>query len=67
MIYLVEFVIDNDCREDEHIATVKAENTGEAIFKFNKYIDSQLKYDEVVTKSIFTTLTADDVLYCSYK
>lgn len=38
MIYLVEFIIDNGCREDKHIAIVTAQSTGEAIFKFNQYI-----------------------------
>lgn len=68
MIYLVEFVIDNGCREDKHIAIVTAQNTGEAIFKFNQYIDSKLKYDETVTQSIFTALKQEDnILYCSFE
>lgn len=68
MIYLVEFIIDNGCREDNHIAIVKAENTGEAMFKFNQYIDSKLKNDEIVTESRFTTLKeASNIVYCNYE
>ena len=68
MTYLVEFIIDNDCREDKHIAVVKAQNTGEAIFKFNQYIDAKLKYDEIVTQTRFTTLNEEgNILYCDYE
>lgn len=68
MIYLVEFVIDNGCREDKHTAIVTAQNTGEAIFKFNQHIDSKLKHDETVTQSIFTALKQEDnILYCSFE
>lgn len=68
MTYLVEFIIDNDCREDKHIAVVKAQNTGEAIFKFNQYIDAKLKYDEIVTQTRFTALNEEgNILYCDYE
>lgn len=67
MVYFVEFIIDNGCREDGHITFVKAENTGEAMFKFNQYIDSKLKHDEVVTQATFTTIKENAVFYCNYK
>ena len=68
MTYLVEFIIDNNCREDKHIAVVKAQNTGEAIFKFNQYIDAKLKYDEIVTQTRFTALNEEgNILYCDYE
>jgi hypothetical protein len=67
MIYKVEFEIDNDCRLDKHTAIVTAENMGEAIFKFNQYIDSKLKYDEVVTTSVFTKIEDDEsIIYCDF-
>lgn len=68
MIYIVEFVIDNGCTTTNHIAVVRAENTGEAMFKFNKYVDSKLGYDEVVSESRFTNVTdKETVLYCDYR
>lgn len=68
MIYKVEFDIDNGCRVDKHNAIVNAQNTGEAMFKFNQYIDSKLKYDETVIQSRFTELKQEDnILYCSFE
>ena len=67
MIYKVEFDIDNGCRVDKHNAIVNAENTGEAIFKFNQYIDSKLKYDEIVTTAVFTKIEDEEsILYCDF-
>lgn len=62
MIYKFRFDIDNGCRVDKHTAVVYAENSTDATVKFNKYIESRLKHDEVVTTSVCTLA----VLYCDF-
>lgn len=68
MIFQVDFVIDNGCRRDKHVAFLKAPDVGKAIFEFNEYIYSNLGYDESLEESSFTALKDESVLlYCTFQ
>ena len=66
-VYKVEFIVDDGYTEEKHIAIINAENIGEAISKFHKYIDPKLNSEEIVKHALFNEITNTDILYCNFK